>query len=143
MHYLILISLLLISFLGLSQTEVTWEDLEIKTFNEVYSEKYNAYYMEPIFNEKAQKLNGKKIVIMGFITPLDKLSDYYILSNEVHVPSCEEILRSEVLIDLRIKLDSTQNLSEEVKIKGVLRTNKDDLHRTNYILENAKIITNK
>ncbi|MFT5602083.1 MAG: hypothetical protein ACI9N1_002333, partial [Flavobacteriales bacterium] len=65
MHYLILISLLLISFLGLSQTEVTWEDLEIKTFNEVYSEKYNAYYMEPIFNEKAQKLNGKKIVIMG------------------------------------------------------------------------------
>ncbi|MFT5602079.1 MAG: hypothetical protein ACI8Q1_001870 [Parvicella sp.] len=138
MHYLVLISLLLISFLGLSQTEVAWEDLKLDSTSEVWSEEHQSVYLNPHFSDKVKLLKGTDIKITGYLIPVDVGSEYYILSEVKYTDHFFYHTEQDQILELTLNGDYQMNL--EITVTGTLIINQDDLSKLCYIIEDAKIV---
>ncbi|MFT5602080.1 MAG: hypothetical protein ACI9N1_002330 [Flavobacteriales bacterium] len=137
------ISILFINLIGFSQTEITWEDLKIDSFAEAWNEEYQAVHLSPIFNEKTKELDGKSIHITGFVVPIDTIGHYYVLSESKFNNTNCFMVYSDESINLQIKFDVSPKMYDIITVSGILEINKDEINQLNYILKDAKIITNK
>ena len=63
-----------------AQTQVNWDVLAEVRFENKHDEAAKAYYAQIIPSEKVQKLDKQRIVIQGYILPMDIKDGYYILS---------------------------------------------------------------
>ena len=138
----IFILLLLISFQwGISQTEITWDNLSDVTFVEEYFEDEDAYFYVPSFGKSLLKLEGQKVSITGFILAIDYELGFYILSRHPFA-SCFFCGSGgpESIIELRFNNENVSfSMDEIVTIQGTLRLNSNNPDECNFILENASV----
>ena len=72
----------LLSFtLCFGQQEVSWKDLSEVTFTDRYFEKYDDYFLYPIFLPTVQNLDGQQITVKGYFLNIEfEEQKLYILS---------------------------------------------------------------
>jgi len=122
-----------------AQKEIDWQILAQVTFEDKYYEDLDAYYWYPTFSETVKNLDGKEVAITGFVIPIDYESNYFILSANPYA-SCFfcGAAGPETVIELELKGQHNYTTDQRLGFKGVLRLNKDDVYKMNYILEDAE-----
>ena len=107
----------------------------LKKPDKVYGE-----IMFPVINMKLKALQGKEVVISGFIIPIDNKN--YAISKNVFA-SCFFCGKSgpESLMGIKFKGDLPKLKTDQfVTLKGTFRYNQDDVEDWIYHIENAVII---
>ncbi len=125
-----------------SQTRITWNSLKDVKFADKWSDEYQAYYSIPEFGKQIKKLDGKKVIIRGYIIPLDVVAGYYVLSANPY-SSCffcgQAGPESVIEIQLKKQYDNLR-MDQIVTFEGLLRLNPDDINQLVYILEKAELV---
>ncbi|MEM7161273.1 MAG: DUF3299 domain-containing protein [Bacteroidota bacterium] len=132
--------LLTMAVFGLeAQKEITWKDLAKVTFEDKYYPDLDAYYWYPTFSDHVKSLEGKEVAITGFVIPIDYESNYFILSANPYA-SCFfcGAAGPETVVELELKGEHNYTTDQRLGFKGILRLNKEDVYKMNYVLENAE-----
>ena len=126
----------------MAQNQSTWKVLSKVQIEKRFDELLNYEIDFPTFSDEVKALNGKEIVLEGWIIPLDELrgENYFVLS-ALPFANCffcggagpETVL--EVFSEKNIKFTE-----KRIKVKGVLNINADDPLKLMYILQKAELI---
>ncbi|MEO1451087.1 MAG: DUF3299 domain-containing protein [Bacteroidota bacterium] len=123
-----------------AQEEISWETLSDITYDYIQNEEQNFWYGEPTFGTEVQALDGQRVVIQGYILPVDFSGNSYFLSAFPY-SSCFFCggAGQESIMELQLKnKKKTFKMDEVVTLTGTLRLNDRELE-LNYILEDARI----
>ena len=140
MHRYFILFILFVSKFSFSQTEISWKDLEDVEFSYNYVEEIDEYISYPHFGLDVRELEGKEVVLSGYILALDPETNYYVLSKGPFA-SCFFCGAGgpETIVELSFKSDKVSFFMDDfTTIKGSLKLNIDDIYRCVYILENAE-----
>ncbi len=146
-HLTVLLSLQLST--SIAQTTLTWKDFDSITYVEKWDSTYQSLYLIPLFSKKLNELDGKEIIIIGYLFSFDILNDYYMLkSNEQKLSfGCDYSntnTNTDEIIELNFKnLDSKyigQFIDKKVTIKGILKLNDSDILSFPINIESAEIV---
>jgi len=134
--------LIVVGFTALAQNQSTWKVLSKVQIEKRFDELLNYEIDFPTFSDEVKALNGKEIVLEGWIIPLDELrgENYFVLS-ALPFANCffcggagpETVL--EVFSEKNIKFTE-----KRIKVKGILNINADDPMKLMYILQKAELI---
>jgi hypothetical protein len=122
-----------------AQEKITWETLSEVTFSEEYSDEFGSYVRIPNFSEKVKALNGREVIIEGYMIPVDVTEGLYVISANTFAACffCGQA-GPETVMELEFKKKTRRyNTDEFITIKGVLQLNARDVYKLNYILVNA------
>ncbi len=134
--------LLLFTMLGFAQTKITWETLRDVQFTDKYSQDLDAYYYYPHFGVSVKALEGKELIIDGFMLVISRKNEAFVLSKNPYA-QCFFCGNGgpESIIELDMKPGYPYfKMDQRVTIKGRLKLNQDNFYRCNYILEEAEVI---
>lgn len=141
MHKYLIFLILFISKFSFSQIEISWKNLEDVEFSYNYYEDIDEYISDPYFGSNIRELDGKEVVLSGYILALDPETNYYVLSKGPFA-SCFFCGAGgpETIVELSFKSDKVSFFMDDfATIKGTLKLNSDDIYRCVYILENAEV----
>ncbi|MCH2080894.1 MAG: hypothetical protein MK226_00820 [Saprospiraceae bacterium] len=120
-----------------------WRMLSKVKFNSVYNEDVQNYIPYPEFDSTLIAIDGQKVIIQGYIIPVEETGEQSILVLSANpFSSCffcggagpETVMDVKLTDPLRLETD------EVVQFKGKFRLNDSDLYYLNYILESAERI---
>ena len=123
---------------------LSWADLAKVNFKMDYSEELESEVPFPIFSEEMKALEGKQVMIEGYVIPVEETGDNSIIilsafpytqcffCGAAGPESVMDILSKERIEHLK--------MDDEVTFKGKLKLNDSDLDYLNYILEEAKLV---
>jgi len=137
----IIFLILFISKISFSQIEINWTNLEDVEFSERYVEEVDEYVLFPSFGFDVQQLDGKEIILSGYILAIDPEIGYYVLSKGPFA-SCFfcGAAGPETIVELSLKSkDKSFMMDEFATFKGYLKLNSDDIYRCVYIIEFAEV----
>ena len=137
----IIFLILLISKISFSQKEINWTNLEDVEFSERYVEEVDEYVLFPSFGFDVQELDGKEVILSGYILAIDPEIGYYVLSKGPFA-SCFfcGAAGPETIVELSLKSkDKSFMMDEFATFKGYLKLNSDDIYRCVYIIEFAEV----
>tara|TARA_E500000331_G_C16923451_1_gene568756 strand:- start:135 stop:563 length:429 start_codon:yes stop_codon:yes gene_type:complete len=140
MHRLCLLIFLFSSEVGFSQIEITWSDLEDVQFSDLYIEEVDEYVLYPHFGPIVRDLEGKEVILSGYILALSPEEGYYVLSKGPFA-SCFFCGSGgpETIVELNLKSEKDYFMMDQfITIKGVFRLNSEDIYHCNYILDYAE-----
>ncbi|MBX2840764.1 MAG: hypothetical protein KTR26_03275 [Flammeovirgaceae bacterium] len=143
-EFLVIISLF---FCGISFvfSQDNWDKLADVKF-ETKTDPDQGYQIDyPVFGDKVKALNGKEIILKGFIIPLDEMiSDDKIVLSSLPFNSCFFCggAGPETVIEVYTteKIDFTNEL---IFVKGVFSLNESDPNQLMYLLKNSKQVSGK
>ncbi len=127
-----------------AQQELTWEELEEVTFNDMFSVEVGDYYSFPTFGQGPMDLNNQVVKLTGYIIPVDVEKNYYVLSRYTF-NMCYFCGKAgpETIVQLKFSEGQRQFfLDERATFKGVFRLNEDDVNLCNYLLIEAEELRN-
>ncbi|MEM7161204.1 MAG: hypothetical protein AAF487_02075 [Bacteroidota bacterium] len=122
--------------------EVEWQTLIDIQFILRYFEDLDIELYAPVFSEAVENLNGKQIVIEGFVIPFDEEEELFALSSYPYA-SCFFCGRASPasILSMQMKENSeSYKLDAFKKFKGTLYLNYDDPDEFCYVLRNAEEI---
>lgn len=125
-----------------AQQEIGWDTLKDISYDYIQNEDQNFWYGEPTFGEAVLALDGQKVVIKGYILPVDFSGNSYFLSAFPY-SSCFFCggAGQESIMELQLKnRKKTFKMDQVVTLEGTLRLNDRELE-LNYILEDARVYT--
>ena len=134
--------LFVVGFTALAQNQSTWKVLSKVQIEKRFDELLNYEIDFPTFSDEVKALNGKEIVLEGWIIPLDALrGENYFVFSALPFANCffcggagpETVL--EVFSEKNIKFTE-----KRIKVKGILNINADDPMKLMYILQKAELI---
>ena len=130
---------------GFSQKEVTWEDLKCDSITDLWVEEIESIFPVPHFKEKTKKLNNVEVKISGFVIPIDAEEGYYVISKNKCKTNYYLCIDGDQVIDIQLVnyVRTSIEMNQEVTISGTLLLNYEDNLQLFYILQDAKIITDK
>lgn len=123
--------------------KITWKDLSRIQFEQKYSKEFKQLMPYPIFHKQVKAFDGKKVMISGYLTPLDESP-----TNPIIVLSANPFSSCffcggagpETVMDVKPKNQmKVLNMNQRVTLKGTLNLNSDDLYALYYILNDAEI----
>ncbi len=125
-------------FASYAQSNINWTTLSDVTYSQEYVAEVDGYFQIPEFGDSVKALNGKEVIITGYVLAIDKRKSLYMLSKNP-MASCFFCGGSgpETIMEIQFADKNTYETDEVVTIKGILRLNKDDINHTNYILTEA------
>lgn len=140
-------SLFLLVFLSLfssntvlAQADLPWETLLDANFKYTYDVEQDIWYNKPNFNKQVQKLEGKEVMVQGFMVPVDVTGDTYVLSAFPYSACffCGAAGKESVM-EIRLK-DSEQRfeMDQMLRFKGKLDL-VDEVYGLMYVLEEAEV----
>jgi hypothetical protein len=139
-----LLSSLFFSALGQSKAKIIdWKLLSQVEFKDHYFEEYEAWYLLPVFSENVQKLDGKKVIIKGYVIPMDVEGGQYALS-AYPFSACFFCggAGPETVMSLQFKNTPPRYETDSyLNFTGTLKLNSTDFDQFNYILEDAQAIS--
>jgi hypothetical protein len=137
-----LIFFTLISFCSFGQTtKGVWNTLQKISWKYFYDETLGFDVSQPIFGEEIKALDGKEVIIKGFILPVDTDGDYMVLS-ALPMSQCFFCGGAGPETVMEVALSKNKNLlNKEVTLKGKLKLNKDDFLKLIYKLENVELVS--
>ena len=68
------------SMLSFAQQTITWDQLTDVKFTKKFSAEFGIELLEAYFGPSVKALDGKEIIIKGYIIPLDPLGTQYVIS---------------------------------------------------------------
>jgi hypothetical protein len=146
-HSFIIIGLVICSFTLKSQDNtaklIDWKFLADVKFEDKYYEEFEAWYLYPIFSEKIKALDGKRVIIKGYIIPLDVDGGIYALS-AYPFSSCFFCggAGPESVMTINFKGSHGKYKTDDVvTFTGKLGLNNNDVEQFNYILNDAEEIS--
>jgi hypothetical protein len=121
-------------------TKITWENLRDVTFKKKWYPEESIYMLYPTFGANLQKLDGKEILIKGYLVPVDVESNLFVLSAFPYSMCffCGGA-GPESVMALKMKKPRRFKTDEVHTFKGTLKLNANDIYELNYILQNAEI----
>ena len=125
--------------------DVTWPLLAQVEFEEKYSEEIQAYVPYPKFAPMVRALDGKEIIIQGYLIPVDESGsdDSILVLSANPFSSCFfcGAAGPESVMDVIVKEKLKRVKTDQVAVfKGRLKLNDSDLYYLNYILEDAELV---
>lgn len=124
-----------------AQQLLSWEQLTDVKFTKEFSADLGIELLEASFGESIKALDGKEIVIKGYIIPLDPLGTQYVISRNP-MASCFFCGGSgpETVAELRLHPNSFRRYQtdEILSFKGTLMLNEDNSASLNYVILNAE-----
>jgi outer membrane murein-binding lipoprotein Lpp len=123
---------------------LTWKMLTDVVFTDEYSEEVQAYVPYPTFGAQLQAIEGREVLIEGYIIPLEETGDETILVLSAQpYSSCFFCggAGPESVMDIKLRPDEKRKFTtdDRMTFRGKLRLNDDDLYYLNYILEDAAV----
>jgi len=123
--------------------EIRWDDLESIEYKMRFFKPYDAEMSTPVFGEKQKALDGKKIIITGFVIPLEENTDLLSLSANPYASCffCGNASPASVM-SLYMKDPGKRYMIDDFKtFTGTLRLNYNNPDEFIYYLENAEEIS--
>lgn len=119
-----------------------WPLFSRVNFKPKFVEDLNAHMYYPEFKEEIKKVEGKEIVLEGYVIPLDDDLPFTVLSYYPYAQCffCGGAGPESIASIYFKKKQRKFKLDEYIKVKGILVLNADDIDQTNFILTNAEII---
>ncbi|MCI5090524.1 hypothetical protein [Phaeodactylibacter sp.] len=123
---------------------LTWKMLTDVVFSDEYSEEVQAYVPYPTFGAQLQAIEGREVLIEGYIIPLEETGDETILVLSAQpYSSCFFCggAGPESVMDIKLRPDEQRKFTtdDRMTFRGRLRLNDDDLYYLNYILDEATV----
>lgn len=123
---------------------LTWKMLADVVFTDEYSEEVQAYVPYPTFGAQLKAIEGREVLIEGYIIPLEETGDETILVLSAQpYSSCFFCggAGPESVMDIKMRPGAARKFTtdDRVAFRGRLRLNDDDLYYLNYILEDAVV----
>ncbi len=133
--------LFLVAFAADEPQKVTWDMLKDVTFKKKWNEKESIFMLYPTFGAGLKKLEGKQVLIKGFMVPVDPESNQYVLSAFPYSMCffCGGA-GPESVMSLKLKKKRKFKTDEMHTFRGRLDLNADDIYELNYILTDAEIV---
>ena len=121
-----------------SQEPLTWNDLADVKFHDIYSEKYDDYFLKPTFGAIIKSYEGTRIRIKGYFLDFSSEQEFYMVSRNP-MSSCFFCggAGPETIVEVIFKQKPGFKTDQIVEITGVLELNADDVDHCNYILKEA------
>jgi hypothetical protein len=142
------ITALSLLFLGLSlqvsaQEVNGWPIFSRVDFKPKFIEELNAHMFYPEFKDEIRALEGKEVVLEGYVIPLDDDLPFTVLS---YYPYAQCFFCGgagpESIASIYFKTKQKKfKLDEYIKIKGTLVLNAEDIDQTNFIITDATLIS--
>ena len=127
----------------MAQQSITWDQLTDVKFSKKYDANLGIELLAASFGESVKALDGKEIIIKGYIIPLDPLGTQYVISRNP-MASCFFCGGSgpETVAELRLHPKSIRRYAtdELLSFKGVLKLNESNSASLNYVILNAERI---
>jgi len=125
-----------------SQKKINWGNLSEVKFEQTYFEDVDEYYLTPTFSDNIKKLDGKVIIIKGFLVPINEERNLYALSANSYQNCyfCSKAGPETVMELIFAKEYEGLGLDQVVTVQGKLRLNSTDIYEMNYVLENVTIL---
>ncbi|MEZ4888637.1 MAG: hypothetical protein R3E32_28185 [Chitinophagales bacterium] len=127
-----------------AQSDLPWEIMLDAKFKYTYDVEQDIWYNKPQFNDKVKKMEGKEVIVEGFMVPVDVTGDVYVLSAFPYSACffCGAAGKESVM-EIRMK-DSNQHfkMDQMLTFKGKLDL-VDDVYGLMYLLEDAEIQENR
>jgi hypothetical protein len=124
-----------------AQQLLNWEQLTDVTFTKEYSADLGIELLKASFGESVKALDGKEVIIKGYIIPLDPLGTQYVISRNP-MASCFFCGGSgpESVAELRLHPNSFRRYEtdEVLSFKGTLMLNDNNSTSLNYVILNAE-----
>ncbi|MGB0177397.1 MAG: DUF3299 domain-containing protein [Owenweeksia sp.] len=121
---------------------IDWKFLSKVTFKDQYYPDLEAWYVKPVFPESIQKVDGKRIIIKGYIIPLDVQGGVYALS-AYPFSACFFCggAGPESVMSLQFEEPPRKFSTDDVvTLSGFLKLNDSDVDDFSYILQKAEEI---
>ncbi len=126
---------------SVAQQLVTWDQLTDVQFSKKYSPEAGIELLEASFGPSVKALDGKEILIRGYIIPLDPLGTQYVISRNP-MASCFFCGGSgpETVAELRLHPKSIRRYQtdEILTFKGKLELHDSNTTSLNYVILNAE-----
>ena len=119
---------------------IDWKVLAKVDYEDRYHEEYEAWYLYPIFSDEVKKLDGKQVIIKGYMIPLDVEGGVYALS-AYPFSACFFCggAGPESVMSLKFKGSPERYETDDVvTLTGVLELNNSNVDDFNYVLKNAE-----
>jgi hypothetical protein len=140
-HHWLLVSLFLWSSSVFAQQTITWDQLTDVKFTKKYNTELGIELLEASFGASVKALDGKEVIIRGYIIPLDPLGTQYVISRNP-MASCFFCGGSgpETVAELRLHPKSIRRYAtdEMLSFKGILMLNEKNNESLNYVILNAQ-----
>ena len=123
--------------------EISWKELSRMQFEEKYSSEFEQLMPYPVFHKSVKALEHKKVMITGYVIPLDENPE-----NPIFVLSAFPFSACffcggagpESVIDVQPKAKlRSMEMDKRVTLRGTLTLNPDDLYNLFYILKDAEL----
>ena len=130
--------------LEIGYTKIQWSDLARIQFKNKYNDEFQMEMPYPIFHETVKELDGKKVMIAGYVIPLDESPE-----NPITVLSANPYSTCffcgaagpETVMDIKPENDLGRlDMDRRITFRGTLQLNEDDLYSLYYILHDAEIV---
>ena len=125
-------------------TKIQWSDLSRIKFEKRYSKELQQLMPYPIFHESVKALDGKKIMISGYMIPLEESPEQTIIVLSANpFSSCFFCggAGPETVMDIKPKGKMKDiDMDKRVTVKGTLELNGDDFYNLYYILNDAELV---
>lgn len=121
---------------------IDWKFLAKVTFKDQYYPDLEAWYVKPVFPESIRKVDGKRIIIKGYIIPLDVQGGIYALS-AYPFSACFFCGGAGPESVMSLKFDEPPRkfkTDDVVTLSGFLKLNDSDVDDFSYILQEAEEI---
>lgn len=118
---------------------IDWKFLSKVKFEDKYYQEYEAWYLFPVFSEQIKALDGKQVIIKGYVIPLDVEDGLYALS-AYPFSNCFFCggAGPESVMSLKFKEKQRKFETDDVAtFVGTLHLNTSNLDDFNYVLRNA------
>lgn len=143
MRYSLLLCFLFTSMIVSAQGETnTWKTLAKISYKKAYDELMGFKVDKPVFSDEVKALQGKEILLKGYIIPVDGYKSHkeFILSAFPYSMCffCGGA-GPETVIEVQAK-EGIKYTTESITIKGKLQLNSEDINRLMYKIDDVVLV---
>ena len=133
------LTITLITSASFAQVTIDWNTLTNVSYKTIYDQEAGYVYMKPIFGDELKELDGKEVLLKGYVLPMDTEGEQYALSAYPY-SSCFFCggANKESVVELWLQDKGDRfKLDQVVSIRGTLQLNEDHFG-LNYFIKEAR-----
>jgi hypothetical protein len=139
---------LLITSAGYGQEKNTYQGFPSLVWPKLYDIRYEkakdnlGEYDKPVFSDAAKSLNGKSVVLPGYMVPFEsgmKGTTFMLTSLPLNACFFCGVGGPESVVEVNLK-KSVSYTEKPIEVRGILRLNDSDPNKMIYILEQAEFL---
>ncbi|WP_025740645.1 hypothetical protein [Aquimarina pacifica] len=122
-----------------SQQQLTWNDFADVRFHDIYSEKYDDYFLKPTFGTIINSFEGSSVSIKGYFLDFSSKEGSFYMVSRNPMSSCFFCggAGPETIVEVIFKNKPNYKTDQVVEITGILELNAEDVDHCNYIVKEA------